>query len=431
MKRLRGRSPHRLQSASPSRRLGPALWRNRDFILLWCGQVVSTVGTRVTNIAFPLLVLAETHSPAKAGIVGFTQTLPYMLFYLPAGALVDRWDRKRVMLAADAARAAALGSLGIALALGAFTLAHVIVVAFVEGTGFVFFSLAESAALPQIVAKEQLPTAVAQNQARTQGADLVGQPLGGALFGIARLLPFAADAVSYAVSFVSLLFVRPAFQEQRERTPTRLWSEVGEGIGWLWRQPFLRAGVFLVAGSNFAFSAVILALIVRAKELGVSSATIGLILAFFGAGAIVGSVVAPWVQRRVHAKVVIIASFWIWAAGTFATAFIRTPYGLGAVWLFGAAFGPMFNVSFSAYRYALVPDRLLARVGSAALVVAWGAIPLGQLTAGFLLDRLGAKETILVLAFAMVAVGLGATTSPSIRNAPRVDELLAAEPVHG
>jgi MFS family permease len=130
-------------------------------------------------------VLAETHSPAKAGIVGFAQTLPYIFFYLPAGALVDRWDRKRTMIVADAVRTLALASLAIALALEAFELAQVVAVAFVEGSMFVFFSLSESAALPQVVPKEQLPTAVAQNQARIQGADLVGQPLGGALFGSA------------------------------------------------------------------------------------------------------------------------------------------------------------------------------------------------------------------------------------------------------
>ena len=382
-------------------------------------------------MAFPLLVLAQTHSPARAGLVGFAQTLPYMLFYLPAGALVDRWNRKRVMLIADAGRAVALGSLALALAAHAFSFAQILAVAFVEGTLFVFFSLSESAALPQIVPKEQLPTAVAQNQARIQGADLVGQPLGGALFGLSRLLPFAADAISYAISFVSLLFVRPAFQEERERTPTRLRAEIAEGVVWLWRQPFLRAAVFLVAGSNFAFSAIILALIVRAKQLGASSATIGLMLAFFGLGAIGGSIVAPWVQRHVHAKVVIIGAFWIWAAGAFASAVIQTPFGLGAVWAFGAVFGPVFNVTFASYRYALVPDRLLARVGSAALVVAWGAIPLGQLTAGFLLQNLGARETILALAAAMVAVGLAATASPSVRSAPRVEELLAGEPVAG
>jgi MFS family permease len=346
-----------------------------------------------------------------------------MLFYLPAGALVDRWDRKRVMIAADAGRAVALGSLAVALAADEFTLAHVLVVAFLEGTGFVFFSLAESAALPQIVPREQLSAAVAQNQARNQGADLAGQPLGGLLFGIGRLLPFAVDAISYSVSFVSLLFVRGALQEERERAPLRLRAEIAEGVRWLWQQRFLRAGVGLVAGSNFAFSAVILALIVRAKELGASAGTVGLMLAFFGAGAIGGAIAAPWVQRQIHAKVVIIGSFWVWAAATVATAFIDTPYGLGAVWIFGAAFGPMFNVSFAAYRYALVPDRLLARVGSVALVVAWGAIPLGQLTAGLMLDQLGAKETILWLAAAMAAVAAAATASPSIRHAPRAEEL--------
>jgi MFS family permease len=372
-----------------------------------------------------LLILAETHSPAKAGIVGFVQTLPYMLFYLPAGALVDRWDRKRVMLVADAGRALAIGSLALVLAFDGFTFAQVVVVAFVEGSGFVFFSLSESAALPQIVPKEQLPTAVAQNQARIQGADLAGQPLGGALFGISRLLPFAADAISYAVSFVSLLWVRPAFQEERERTPTRLRAEIVEGISWLWHQPFLRAGVLLVAGSNFAFSTMILALIVRAKNLGASSATVGLMLAFFGVGAIAGSIVAPSVQRRVHAKVVLIGSFWVWALGAFVSAFLHSPYALGAIWAFGAIFGPIFNVAFSAYRYALVPDRLLARVASAALVVAWGAIPLGQLTAGFLVEQIGAVDTILVVAALSAAVGIMATSSRAIRTAPRAEELLS------
>ena len=145
-------------------------------------------------------------------MVGFAQSLPYMLFYLPAGALVDRWDRKRDH-ARDRRRTqrsrSEVNRRSQLAARDAFALAHVIVVvAFVEGTLFVFFSLSESAALPQVVAKEQLSTAVAQNQARIQGARTSsGQPLGGALFGISRLLPFAADAISYAMSFISLLFV--------------------------------------------------------------------------------------------------------------------------------------------------------------------------------------------------------------------------------
>src|SRR5207248_3382337 len=135
-------------------------------------------------------------------------TIPYLFLYLPAGALVDRWDRKRVMLAADAGRALALGSVAVALAVGRPPLAQLLAASFVEGCLFVFFQLSESAALPQIVPREQLPQAIAQNQARMQGAGLVGAPLGGALFGIARSLPFVADTASYAVSFVSLLFIR-------------------------------------------------------------------------------------------------------------------------------------------------------------------------------------------------------------------------------
>jgi hypothetical protein len=149
-------------------------------------------------------------------------------------------------------------------------------------------------------------------------------------------------------------------------------------------------------------------------------------LAFLGAGAIVGSMAAPWVQRRVHAKVIIIGSFWIWALGALISAFLKSPYALGAVWAVGGIFGPIFNVSFSAYRYALVPDRLLARVGSAALVVAWGAIPLGQLSAGLLLEHIGSVKTILAVAALAAAVGLAATLSRTIRTAPRAEELLSS-----
>ena len=348
-----------------------------------------------------------------------------MLCFLPAGALVDRWNRKRIMLVADAARAVALGSIAVVLSIGSLPFAQIVAVASVEGVAFVFFSLAETAALPQIVPKEQLPTAVAQNQARVQGADLVGQPLGGALFGVSRLLPFLADAVSYAVSFLSLLFVRPAFQEERAPTRTRLRADIAEGVAWLWRMPFLRTTIFLVAGSNFAFNAIYLAMIVRARDLGASSSAIGLMLAFSGAGALLGSAVAPWAQRQVHPKFVVIGSFWIWAIAAFILPIPHNPFVLGAVWGFAGLFGPIFNVTLASYRYALVPDRLLARVGSAALVVAWGAVPLGTLAAGFLLESIGAVTSIVVLAVVMAAVGLTAAGSPSVRRAPRLSELEA------
>ena len=348
-----------------------------------------------------------------------------MLFYLPAGALVDRWNRKRVMLVTEAGRAAALGSLAVSLALGSTPFAQIVVVAFVEGSLFVFFRLSESSALPHVVPREQLPTAVAQNQAREQGADLAGLPLGGALFGISHVLPFLFDALSYAVSFVSLLFIRRSFQEVREPRTTRLLAEIREGVTWLWNQRFLRVTVALVTVTNFVWSAVYLALIVRAQDLGASPGVIGLMLAFGGVGALLGALAAPWLQRRIHPKLVVIASLWLWAITAPILALVPSVLAIGIVWGVTTIAGPVFNVCLSSYRYALVEDRLLGRVQSAALVVSWGAVPLGQLTAGLLLEGTGAVTTILAIAGLNLVAAVLATGARSIRHAPDVKDLLA------
>jgi MFS family permease len=307
------------------------LRRNRDFMVLWSSQVVSTVGTRVSSIAYPLLVLAVTHSAAKAGIVGFAQTLPFLLLYLPAGAFIDRWNRKRTMIVCDAGRAIALGSIAVTIALGWLSLAQVVAVTLIEGSLFVLFDLAEGAALPQLVAREQLQTAIAQNQAKTQGADVVGQPLGGVLFSTAPLLPFLIDAVSYLVSFVALLFIRRPFQPPCTRQPTRLKAEVAEGLRWVWREPFLRAAVGVIGGINFVFNALTLVLIVRARELGASPALIGAMFAFVGAGGLLGSFVAPWVQRRFGARRVVVTVGWLWVAEIGVLALLPNALSLGVV----------------------------------------------------------------------------------------------------
>ena len=162
--------------------------------------------------------------------------------------------RVRAPARADAVRCVAFASIPLALAVDHLTFGHIVGVAFVEGSCFVFFFLSESAALPQVVPRERISAAVAPNQARVQGADLAGQPLGGVLFGLARSLPFVVDAVSYALSFGSLLFIRATFQEKRERPRTHLVADVKEGLGWLYRQPLLGAAVLLIAGRTLPAS---------------------------------------------------------------------------------------------------------------------------------------------------------------------------------
>jgi MFS family permease len=403
------------------------LRRNRDFLLLWTGQVVSTVGMRVSALAYPLLVLYLTDSPLLAGLVASAQSIPFLLLYLPAGVLVDRWDRRRVMLIADGCRAVLLASIALALALRQLAYAQIIVVVFLDGSCFVFFQLAESAALPHLVPKQQLPTALAQIQARELGAELAGQPLGGALFALSHLLPFAADAISYVLSFVTLLFLRPGLQTPADKTPIRLFAEVREGLAWLWRQPIMRVMVGLIGATNLVLSALPLVVIVRARQLGAGPFLIGALLAFAGAAAIAGAVIAPWLQRHLPARILILGSLWIWSAATLLLVLMPTPLALGAAAGAPMMVVPAFNVVLGSYRYALAPDRLQARTMSSARLVAWGTIPLATLIAGSLLQAAGATVTLLALGGAMLAVATVATASRIVRNAPQVADLHPVE----
>ena len=178
---------------------------NRDFVLLQVGQTLSTIGSEATAIAYPLLVLAVTHSPAKAGIVSFARIVPWALFGFAAGVVADRLNRKWIMVGSDVVRVIVVSSLLVAFAVDRISVLQVAIVAFVEGTMFVFFNVAELGALRSVVPARQLPAAAAAEQVRWSIVTLVAPLLGGFLFGIARVLPFIADVVSYVFSLVSVV----------------------------------------------------------------------------------------------------------------------------------------------------------------------------------------------------------------------------------
>jgi MFS family permease len=191
------------------------LWRNRNYLLLWGGQAVSTIGSQLSLFAFPLLMLALTHSPAQAGFLGAVRTLPFLVLGLPAGAIVDRVDRKRLMIACDACRVVALGSIPLTLALDRLSLVQIYVVAVVEGTLYVFFNLANTAALTRVAPKEQLRSVTVIDEVTLSSGTLLGPAAGGLIFSLGQAMPFLADAVSYAVSVVSLGFIAIPLHVQR------------------------------------------------------------------------------------------------------------------------------------------------------------------------------------------------------------------------
>ncbi|MFC4910037.1 MFS transporter [Actinomadura gamaensis] len=398
---------------------GESLWRNRNFVLLWAGQTFSEIGTRMTSVAFPLLVLALTGSPAKAGVSGFAATLPYVLFYLPAGALVDRWDRRRVMLFCEIGQFVALGSLAVALVLHGVTFAHVLAAGFLSGSCFVFFSVAQRALLPALVPSERLTEALARQEAKSRSAALAGSPLGGFLFGLGHALPFLADAASYLVSLGTVLGIRT---ERRDapRPSEGSWfrdllGEIGTGLRWLWHEPFVRMSVVLTSAVNLMFQALILSLIVLCRPLGAGSAGTGLVLGCFGVGGLVGALAAPRVPNLMSSRSVAIGVTWIWAATAPLLALATSPYELAAIIACMAFAGPLWNVVVVGYQYEVIPDHLLGRVKSVALLAGWGSMPLGQLLGGYLLSAADPRTAVLLLSLLSIAIALVATLNRSMR----------------
>jgi MFS family permease len=398
------------------------LRRNRDFVLLQLGQGLSTLGSTSTYVAYPLLVLALTHSPAKAGVVGFANVLPYALFALFAGVVADRVDRKRLMIAMDLVRAAAMASIVAALAADVLTFWQVAVAAFVEGSAFVFFNIAEVGALRSVVPARQLQEAAAAEQSRYAAVTLAGPSVGGVLFGLGRSLPFLADAISYAASILTLTSMRTPFQEARERDPAPLRRQIREGVSWLWSHAYLRTSALIFAGQNFAFSGIYLVFVVIAKRHGLSSAAIGALIGVFGVASLAGALAAPRMARALSMRAIMLGNQWL-SSAIILCAVAPGPYVLLACVLPIAFVSPALNSVVVGYRTAITPDHLVGRVSSVARNLAQIAAPLGPLVAGFLLGAYSSRVALLVLGGISLALAVWTTVSPSIRNAPSLSEL--------
>jgi MFS family permease len=375
------------------------------------------VGTQVSQLAFPLLVLALTRSALQAGIVAAIRGIPYVLLILPIGALADRWDRKRIMLLSDAGRAIALGSIPLALALGHLTLVHLAIVSLIEGTLYTFFNVAEASALPHVVPREQLGMAVGQSQATESISTLVGPSLAGFLFGVARGVPFLVDAVSYGASVISLLFVRSRFTGERNPAPLELRREIGEGLRWLWGHEVVRLLALLTGILNLFSFGYPLIVIVRAQQMHASPAVIGLIFATGGIGGFLGSLLVGPLLRRFRVGPVIVAATWLWALTWLPYALAPNPVALAAANAFGWVIVPIFMATQYSYRLAVIPDALQGRVNSVFKLAAFGGQPISLALTGFLLQVVGPVETVILITIPQVILAVFALGNRRLRSA--------------
>lgn len=394
----------------------------RDFHILLAGQVVSALGTRVSGIATPLLALAITGSAFETGVVEFAGTLPILLLTLYAGAAMDRYDRKRMMLACEVARALALASVAVGVLADFVSFGQLAAVAFVDGAGFTTFEVAQRAALRQLVPVDELAHAASLNQRREYGALLLGTPLGGALYGLGRAIPFALDALSYAASVVSILLIRRPLNEPRrhEANAKSVHSEIAEGVRWVWREPFLRTNSILVIASDLTVNSLYLVVVVIARRHGASAPLVGAMLLFLGLGGVIGTLIAPRLLRALPLKAGIYGTLITMTVLLPVIAAVHDPLVLGLV--YGAMFipYPTWGAGLSAYRAARIPDELQGRAQSVFTLLSLGCVPFGMLATGASLQHFGGRTTALALFAVMVTATVYALASAQIRHGPRL-----------
>ena len=398
------------------------LLRNRDYMLFWSGAALSELGSQISSVAYPLLILTLTGSAAKAGVVGLAKWLPLAIFAIPAGALADRVDRKRLMITSDAVRMLGAASIVVALWLGRPSFFQVVVVAFLDGGLFMTSHICERGALPQLVATEQVQDAVAQNEARYFGASIIGPPLGGVLFAASRALPFLADTVSFLCSMATTALTRPRFQTAKDRV-TSVRAGLTEGFSWLRRQPFFRTTSMLFAGANPVYTGLYLLAILLAKHHGASSAAVGAMFAIVGAGGVLGAFAAAPARRRLSARLVIAGEEWLLLLCVLLLLIARSALVIGLLVAAAEFSTPIGNSLVAGSRVAATPDRLQGRVAAVSATVGMSLAWLGPLGVGFAFQRAGPTTTILIVVGWTLALAIAASLAPALRSGPPVPAL--------
>ena len=394
------------------------LLHNRSYQLLWGSQTLSMFGLNATTIAFPLVTLALTHSPADSGIVLGTAAAAALIAGVPGGALVDRWDRKKVMLGCEAAQAVTAASLVAALFWGFATVAQLAVVAAVMGVCGALFRPAENACLPNIVPVEQLPNAVAMNAARAYIGNLSGTAAGGFLFALGRFVPFAADFCTHGTAFVALCFVRIPKRTVAPQPIRQLGTEMLEGLRWVWRQPHIRATAWCAAVLNLFFTAFYVVIIVVAQLRGMPSGEIGVMAAMLGLGGIAGSLAAPALTRWLRPYLLVISVFWVLALLTPVALFIHNGYLMGVLFAVMALLPPAANTSIITEQLLLTPDELRGRLTGVMGVISGAAGAAGPVLGGALVSAVSGDRAVQICAAGIAVSAILATASGSLRHFP-------------
>jgi MFS family permease len=392
------------------------LRRNWRFQLLWVGSSVAFLGMRVTDVAYPLAILTLTGSPGQAALFGFVQTLSNLTLSVPAGEIVDRFDRRMVLLGSETVRMLAATSVAIVVALDRLTMPHLLVVAATLGAGAACAAPARMLVVRALVPPQQLTAALTQEEVRQGTAALAGPPLGGVLFAARQALPFVFSAAAFAASLLCALIVR---LPPRTGTAKPNRSDAGpfSGIRTLLGDPVLRAATLLIALLNTVGAPLPLVAIVILQSQQASAQATGLAMTGLAVGMLCGAPLVKPLHRALRPGPLLITVFLIEVPVLASLGLPWGPWWVGGLLIIGGLGIPSLRVLIDVLIFRQVPDERRGRVIASAMTLLTLGAPIGAGTAGLLLEYLQPAGATMALAGLLAAGGAYALSHSALRSA--------------
>jgi MFS family permease len=414
--------------ATAERTMAPPLRRNLRFQMLWVGMTTSSLGVSVADIAYPLAILAITGSPARAGLFAAVQLIGSLFAGLPAGSLADRHSPRTILIVAETGRAGVTALVVVALIGGWLSLGLLLLAAALLGAGASAGNTARMLLLRSVVPNEQMNSALAQDQVRTNGAQLAGPALGGSLYSIralAHAVPFLFTAGSFVASVITAVVVRPTPSSGPAHDKPPADAKPGNGgmltgLRTLWAHPLMRPAILLVSLVNTVLAGLDLVIIVLLRHQGVSSTQIGLALGIGAAGGIAGIALVKVLHRLRPGMVLLIPCL------TFAPAILLLAVPFGPWWVAAIVFVAMISVPAALVTLDIVvirqaPAEQRGRVVAAGMTVMNLGAPAGMIGCGLLLQYLSAQTAMLILAGILIAGLSYCATRRALWQAPWPD----------
>jgi Na+/melibiose symporter-like transporter len=376
-----------------------------DHRLNWLltSSAVSNLGDGVGKVAFPLLAATLTRDPLLIAALSATQFLPWLLFALVAGTLIDRVDRRKAMIVANLARAIVVGGMGLLVYFDSVTIWLVYVAALLIGTAETVADSAANVLIPAVVGKGELEDANSKLQAcEIVGQTFLGGPIGSATFALFAAFPFLLNSAGFVVAAVLLLGLAGTYRPRTAAEPTRLRTDLADGIGWLKRSPVLLRLVVIAGLVSLITELAQAQLVLYALEdMGLSEAAFGLFALVGGIGGLLGAAAAPRLIRRTGRRAVVVGAIAVCAIGFGGMGLSRQPVVSALLFGIFAAAVVSANVVLGTLRHTLVPGELLGRVLGGVLTAVLGTASRTFLVSGVLLVAVAVFAALSLRRFAM------------------------------